>query len=232
MSEVQIGDCRLILGDCRDVLPGLRGIDCIVSDPPYGIAFQKGEGGASPNGRRFRARNLNPIEGDAKPFDPSHLMEWPCVLFGANHFYARLLDGGTFHVWDKTRGGFGPDDSFSDVEFFWTSWRCSSEIVRHLWKGVCRDSESHEPKYHISQKPVAVMEALVRLTSGFVVADPYMGSGSTGIACVRLGRPFIGIEIDEQHFADACRRIERAYAQGDMFREQPAKPEQLKLESA
>ena len=206
---------ELYLGDCLEVLPTLAGIDAVVSDPPYGIGFQKGAGGKGIH--PGRVRNLDPIKGDDRPFDPAPFLAWPCVLFGANHYYARLPDGGTFHTWDKSRG-VGPDDSFSDAEYVWTPDRRKSEVFRYLWKGLLQDGEKGAPKYHVSQKPIAVMEWAIGFAGDAAhIFDPFMGSGSTGVAAVRLGRRFTGVEIDEGHFSTACRRIEAALKQPDMF---------------
>lgn len=233
--EEVIGDARLILGDCREVeLP--RDDAAIVSDPPYGIAFVKGSGGSPvsnmahlPNGGRAFARNEAAIAGDAEPFDPAHLLAWRrVILFGGNHFYARLPDGGTFHVWDK-HCGRGTADSFSDAEFFWTSWRRKSELFRYLWKGVLQDGEKGEPKYHVSQKPLALMRFCIGLVDEQTIVDPYMGSGTTGVAAAQLGRSFVGVEIDPAHFATACRRIEQAYRQPRLFAEPAPKPSQMEL---
>lgn len=230
-----IGDATLYLGDCRDCdLP--REGAAIVSDPPYGIAFVKGSGGGPvqnmrhlPNGGRAFTRNDQAISGDAQPFDPSHLLGWShVILFGGNHFYARLPDGGTFHVWDK-HCGRGTADSFSDAEFFWTSWRRKSEVFRYLWKGVLQDGEKGEPKFHVSQKPLALMRFCIGLTDEPAIIDPYMGSGSTGVACAQLGRRFIGIELHEPYFDIACRRIEQATRQPRLFDEPAPKPEQMVL---
>jgi site-specific DNA-methyltransferase (adenine-specific) len=203
------------LGDCLEVLPTLSGVDAVVSDPPYGIGFQKGAGGLGIH--PGRVRNLGPIKGDDRPFDPAPFLAWPCVLFGANHYYARLPDGGTFHTWDKSRG-VGPDDSFSDAEYVWTPNRRKSEVFRYLWKGVLQDGEKGAPKYHVSQKPISVMEWAIGFAGDAQhILDPYMGSGSTGVAAVRLGKRFTGVEIDEAHFATACARITAALKQPDMF---------------
>jgi site-specific DNA-methyltransferase (adenine-specific) len=207
----------LYQGDCRDILPALGSAGTIVSDVPYGIAFQRGDGGTSLSKVKRRSNPL--IIGDQAPFDPTHLLHRPCILFGANHFYARLPDGGTFHTWDKSRG-VGPADDFSDAEYVWTSWRQKSEVIRYLWKGLLQDGEKGLPKYHIAQKPIAVMQwciAMVREPGP--ILDPYMGSGSTGVAAIRMGRPFVGIELDPGHFATAARRIaEAAQAGPDLFR--------------
>jgi len=215
-----IGDATLYLGDCRDVLPRLAGVDAVVTDPPYGIGFKKGPSGLGHQPHR-RRRRLDLIPGDGAPFDPLPLLSWPCAMFGANHFYARLPDGGSFHTWDKSCG-VGPNDSFSDAEYLWTARSCKSEVFRYLWKGVLQDGEKGSAKFHPMQKPVAVMGWCL----GFVphantILDPYMGSGSTGIAAVRLGRKFIGIEVDPGYFDIACRRIEEEARQGRLHLPRP-----------
>lgn len=226
MRVERIGGCTLYLADCMDVLPTLEGVDAIVSDPPYGIAFQKGAGGKG----LHSTRNLEPIKSDDAAFDPSHLLRWPCVLFGGNHFYARLPDGGTFHAWDKSCG-VGPADSFSDAEFAWTSFRGKSQVIRYLWKGVLQDGEKGLPKYHVMQKPIEVMRWCIDMVpEAQTICDPYMGSGSTGVAAVKAGRKFIGIEVEPRYFDIACERIRKAYAQPDMFVERPPAPKQEAME--
>lgn len=222
IEPVIIGNATLYNADCRDILPTLGKVDAVVTDPPYGISFQRGAGGLGIH--PGRVRNLDSILGDDQPFDPSPWLQWPCVMFGGNHFYARLPDGGTFHTWDKSRG-VGPVDSFSDAEYVWTSWRRKSEVYRYLWKGVLQDGEKGAPKYHISQKPVAVMEwCLGFVPTAVTILDPFMGSGSTGVACARAGRGFVGVELDARHFDIACRRIEDACKQADLFIPAPAAP--------
>lgn len=209
-----IGNATLYLGDCRKVLPTLTA-DAVVSDVPYGIGFEKGAGGLGIHpGRR---RNLGPILGDDKPFDPAHLLGWPCILFGANHYCQRLPEGGQFLAWDKSCG-VGPDDSFADVEFIWTSFKTKARVFRYLWKGVLQDGEKGLPKYHVSQKPIALMAwCIAMVPDAKVILDPYMGSGSTGVAAVQHGRQFIGCELDPSHFDIACRRIEDCQRQGNLF---------------
>lgn len=145
-------------------------------------------------------------------------------MFGANH-YAEHLPKGRWHAWDKLHG-WSSHDHNSDVEFIWQKGKGASRIVSHLWKGVQQDSEKGSPRFHISQKPVKVMEWCLQFINGQTILDPYMGSGSTGVAAIRGGRTFIGIEIDPSHFATACRRIEDAYKQPDMFMEAPQRPVQ------
>lgn len=198
-------------GDCRDVLPTLDSVSVIVSDPPYGIGFVKKDTGRGVVDRWSCHRNAGPIGGDDVPFDPSHLFGWPCVLFGGNHFYDRLPPGGSFHGWDK-RAHSSLDDSFSDIEFIWTSRPCKSRIISHLWKGVQQDSEKGRRKYHVSQKPVVVMRQLIEwfATSDDVICDPYAGSGSTGVACYKMGRRCVLIESDPRYIPIIIRRLRDA----------------------
>lgn len=220
MSRVEIiGNATLYLGDCRDVLPTLqREGAAIVSDVPYGISFRYGAHG---KGLHRRAGPSKPIAGDNEPFDPGHLFDWPCILFGANHYCQRLPVGGQFLAWDKNLG-IGPDDDFADVEFIWTSFKTKARCFRHLWKGILQDSEKGVRKYHVSQKPVVLMKWCMSLLPpdcpGLII-DPYMGSGSTGVAAVDMGRNFVGIEIDEANFDISCKRIEDAQRQGNLFSE-------------
>ena len=232
----QIGDCRLILGDCREILPTLGKVDAVVTDPPYGIGYAHSSGGRAVVSRRLPARrHAQPIVGDDEAFDPSEWLTFPeVIMWGADH-YASMLPHGRWLAWDKISGA-SLVDSFSDVEFAWHSKPGAARIISYLWKGVLQDGEKGAQRWHPTQKPIAVMAWCIkqlRRPAEFIL-DPFMGSGTTGVACVKLGRKFIGIEIDENYFDIACRRIEKAYAQPDMFVEQAKaeKPEQLSLMEA
>lgn len=225
MREEIIGDCRLILGDCREILPTLGKVDAVVTDPPYGIAYQKGAGGRG----KHTVRNIEAIAGDAEPFDPSPFLDSDdVILWGGNHFAARLPHG-RWLAWDKL-AGMDEFDSFSDVEFAWRKGRGKDRIFSHMWKGICKASEKAQGKerWHPTQKPIALMEWCVGMTTGTVL-DPFMGSGTTGVACARLARPFIGIEIEPRYFDIACRRIEEAYKQPRLFAEPRQEPKQEAL---
>jgi len=215
----RIGNATLYLGDCREIMPALTGIDAIVTDPPYGIDHIRGHGG---NGR-WRRRNDIAIKGDSEPFDPGPLLKFDNVLlWGADHFYPRLPDHGRWLGWNKL-GDFQPWDDFSDIEFAWHSREGAARIFSLAWKGVIRtgSGENGGERWHPSQKPVALMHWCIEQAGGYVILDPYMGSGTTGVACARLNRPFIGIEIDPAHFGTACRRIEEAQRQGDLLNQLP-----------
>ena len=225
MSRIEtIGNATLYLGDCREILPTLPKVDAVITDPPYGIAYQHSGGGAGTPGRRDRPNKRNalrPIHGDAEPFDPLHLIGLaPAVLmFGADHFRARLPEGGTFIAWDK-HCGRGPNDSFADAEFAWTNVKVKRNVIRYLWKGVAceKAGEDGGRRYHPTTKPQGVMHACLDMVpDAKIILDPYMGSGSTGVAAIARGLSFIGCEIDPYHFATACRRIEDAQRQGRLI---------------
>lgn len=216
-----IGDCTIILGDCREIAPTLAGVDLVLADPPYGIDYKRGPGGKG----KAKYHDYDKIIGDAEPFDPAPWLEYPdVILWGGNHFAARLPHG-HWLAWDKL-AGVPAFDSFSDVEFAWRKGRGKDRIFSHLWKGILKDSEKEfagRERFHPSQKPVALMTWCLGLAPGAgVVLDPYAGSGTTGVACMGLGRRFIGIEIHEPYFEVACRRIEAAYRQPALFAEPPA----------
>jgi site-specific DNA-methyltransferase (adenine-specific) len=208
MRTEVIGDATLYLGDCREVLPGLGRVDAVVTDPPYGIGFHKGAGG-----RGIQA-NTRPIRdkiiGDDKPFDPTPFLQFPEVLmWGADH-YAAYLPHGRWLAWDKL-AGMESFDSFADVEFAWLNSVGASRIFRHMWKGICQASEKDSVRHHPTVKPIALLEWCLSLVKGHTILDPFMGSGTTGVACARLGRAFIGCEIEPRYFDIACRRIEAEY---------------------
>jgi site-specific DNA-methyltransferase (adenine-specific) len=208
-----IGDATLYLGDCREILPTLGKIDAVVSDPPYGIAYK------SPAGRGQTLRGDYPvIHGDTEPFDPEPFLGFgQVVLFGANHYADKLPPSAKWLVWDKRDGGT-PNNN-SDCELVWVKVGGSVRIIRHLWNGMLKASEREALRVHPTQKPIAVMEWVIAQTTKAKesIFDPYMGSGTTGVAACRLNRPFIGIEIDQTYFDIACKRIEDAASRPDMF---------------
>mgnify|MGYP000911072919 CR=1 len=196
----------LILGDSETM--ELPAADALITDPPYGIGFAHGGGcvtGAA-RGTRFAGAA---IHGDDKPFEPARWLGFGIVaLWGANHYASKLPDCACWLVWDK-RDGIDSNDQ-ADCELAWTNLRSPASLKRHMWNGMLKDSERGEPRVHPMQKPVVLMAWTMeqcKVPIGATVLDPYMGSGTTGIACLRTGRNYIGIERDAAHYKTACDRI-------------------------
>lgn len=203
-----IGDCTLYLGDCLKILPTLGRFDACVTDPPYGIA-DKWKGGFNEKHRwgKAKAESVLRNEWDAKPLDDAALSILLAaanehIIWGGNYF--NLPPSRCWLVWNKPERGF----TLAEAELAWTN---RDNVVRVI------DAPRSEPdRLHPTQKPVVVMAFSIAKTRGTVV-DPFLGSGTTGVACVKLGRKFVGIEIDPSYFDIACDRIRKAYAQPDMF---------------
>jgi site-specific DNA-methyltransferase (adenine-specific) len=162
------------------------------------------------------ARNLvAPILGDDRPFDPSLLLSYGNVLmWGANHYADRLPPGGRWLAWDKL-SGIEVADSFGDVDFAWHSQPGAARIISHFWKGAVRQRDRADGmrRWHPSQKPVAVMKWSIeqaKVPLGGLVLDPYAGSGTTGVACLKMGLRCILIEKDARYLDVIERRIRAA----------------------
>ena len=227
MSKVvTIGNATLYHGDCLEILPTLPKVDAVVTDPPYGISHKSG-GGTGGKWANVKHQGVK-IAGDEKEFDPSPWLALgvPVVMWGAN-FFSNRLPGGGWLVWDKRPGIEDMIFNRSDAELAYFSGTKTVKTIRHLWHGICRDSEVGE-HWHPTQKPVAVMAGCLKhLPKAQTILDPFMGSGTTGVACMNLGRKFIGIEIEERYFTIACERIEAAQRQQRLFADdpQPRRPE-------
>lgn len=214
------GGIALYHGDARDVLAAhAERIDAIVTDPPYGVDFAYERKRSRRSGLVFAAgkekldrdRGWKRIIGDDQPFDPAHLLQFPeVILWGGNNFASRLPDTRGWLIWNKLAGK--KPSNFGDCEMAWTNKDMPTRIHTQLWRGLVRAGEenvTNGPKLHPAQKPVALMAWCLGFIKGRTICDPYMGCGSTGVACVRAGRPFIGIELDPDYFETAVVRLRR-----------------------
>ena len=217
LERVEIGNATLYYADCADVIASIE-CDAIVTDPPYGISYRSNHNSSQRGqwAKWARTENLPGIVGDDRPLDPSHLLEKkvPTVIFGGNYGSDQLPATRCWIVWDK-RDGISPNNQ-ADCELAWTNINKPSRIHRQLWSGLLRAGEEnicHASKDHPHQKPVALMRFCIDYAGGNVVLDPYMGSGSTGVAAIQMKRRFVGIEIERKYFDVACERIELAQRQ-------------------
>lgn len=220
------GNVRLYLGDCLEILPTLTGIDAIISDPPYGMNLNTDFSGM--NGWSGKGHKYERIIGDDKPFDPAPLLKIGKVqvLWGAQYFCRSLPENGGWLVFNKRGDGKPSEICFGDAELAWCNIGQSVRMCSKMWHGVARWGS--EGRLHPTQKPVYLMAWCIeqaKVAEGATVCDPYMGSGTTGIACIRTGRGFVGIEKDPAHYQTALERIQRELSQGDLFLDSPNTPD-------
>ena len=221
-NPVTIGPCTLYLGDCLQIAPTLQGVDAVVTDPPYGIEADKAKAHSSirdnqrwPNSQWDRMR---PSEATLRTLPT---LAKSVAIWGGNYFADCLPPSSGWLVWRKPEAETG--FSLADAELCWTSASFSSRI-RTI---IRRDGNEHP-----TQKPVQVMAwamEQLKVPAGHLVLDPFMGSGTTGVACIRTGRRFIGIEIDPRHFKTACDRIQREVDQFQLPLEPAPTPKQENL---
>jgi DNA modification methylase len=236
-SKVVIGDCTLYCEEAEFILPTLIKADAVLTDPPYGVKMDKGFEGFEGFGgfgrpiarRRYEDDDWDSDRPSADLFNLILKAAKHIVIFGGNYFTDYLPVGRHWIVWDK----LNTMPSFGDCELAWTNIpRKSVKKITIEYNGLLGKEQE---RVHPTQKPISIMAQCVQaLPKGCeTILDPFMGSGTTGVACVKLGRKFIGIERERKYFDIACRRIEQAYAQGDLFVAAPsAKPKQLDLEES
>jgi DNA modification methylase len=216
MKSVQIGLATLYHGNCLDILPVLSLVDLVLTDPPYGIGADEA---ASKNKGKWGWKDYGQTNWDRERpqkeiFDLMREKSKCQIVWGGNYFADLLPPSMGWMAWDKGQRNF----SLADFELAWSSYwsaarACSYSRVKALLDG----------KEHPTQKPVEVMKWCLDLADKRAgkpvgsILDPFMGSGTTGVAAVEEGRNFIGIEISDKYFDIACRRIELAQQQQRMF---------------
>jgi len=215
------GRVTLYLGDCRSILPTLGKVDAVVTDPAYGINAARVRNSQKWGWREYDA------PGWDKERTPPELVALAvasgkhAIIWGGNYFTDALPPSSKWLSWDKGQTDF----SLADFELAWCSFDGAARRIQYA-----RSLAMQDGKEHPTQKPIAVMQwCIEKLPKGSeTILDPFMGSGTTGVAAVKLGRRFIGIEIEPRYFDIACRRIEQATRQPDMFID-PAKPVQADM---
>lgn len=224
LKKVQIGECTLYCGDSLDAMHGIGAVDAIITDPPYAIPTMVASG-------RTITRNvgdLSIVEGAFR----QHVQVWKSLLGetgrafifcdGASYSVIYRAAYGSFNlaslVWDKDKIGMGRE------------FRKRHELIIHAWGAATPVYQADGTGYpdviqckpvptamrhHPAEKPVELLSKLIRVC-GKVIADPFMGSGSTAVAAVKAGKRFVGFEIEESYFETACRRVENAYRQQEL----------------
>ena len=203
-EEVIIGNARLLRGDCREILPTLPKVDACITDPPYGLGkrMQGGTWGAKTEFKEM-------VIWDNAPPEVGILIELAnmaeiSVFWGGNYY--GLPPSRCWLVWDKQNAV----PTMADCEIAWTSLDANTKRFSHPVGRVLHG--------HPSEKPLQLMRWTIEVVKASgTILDPFMGSGTTGVAAVQMGRQFIGIEREERYFDIACKRIEEAQRMTDMF---------------
>jgi site-specific DNA-methyltransferase (adenine-specific)/modification methylase len=196
-----------------DILPTLDKVDAVITDPPYGINENSKK--VASRGKLAAPKDYGDFDWDKAP-PPDALIELirtkgqHQAFFGGNYF--TLPPTSCWLVWDKLNGS----NDFADCELAWTNWPKAVRRLQWRWNGMIR--QGNEERYHPTQKPLEVMKWVIELCpKSETILDPFMGSGTTGVAAVQMGRKFIGIEREPKYFEIACKRIEDAQRTFDMF---------------
>jgi DNA modification methylase len=216
----------LYLGDCREILPTLGRFDAVVTDPPYGI---RADENAAKNKGKYGWKSYGETAWDRErpPVSLIHLLLKVSdhqIIWGGNYFTDILPPTMQWLIWDKGQRDF----SLADFEMAWSSQNCASRIIDYSRAKALQDGKEHP-----TQKPIEVIEwCIERLPADCrTILDPFMGSGTTGVAAVKLGRKFTGIELNQKYFDISCRRISDALDRPDFFIEKPLPLKQMKMES-
>ena len=205
--KVEIGDATLYLGDCMEILPTLDKVDAVITDPPYGIA----DNFLKPSAKgEWAALYAEKITWDSfapqKAVDIAISLAQKSIVWGGNYF--ELMPKRGWLIWDKMQS-----HSSGHAELAWTNLDIPIRSFAYS-----RAQLSTENKQHPTQKPIGLMAWCIQLSGNpQTILDPFMGSGTTGVAAVQMGRKFIGIERKPKYFDIACQRIEQAYAQQSLF---------------
>jgi site-specific DNA-methyltransferase (adenine-specific)/modification methylase len=213
MKEI-IGDATLYLGDCSEILPTLDKVDAVVTDPPYGIGESAGKNKS--RGNLALAKDYGNDDWDISPISDDLMKSVVgagrnAIVFGGNYY--AMPPSKCWLIWDKENTG-----DFADAELAWTNLNKAVRLKRYMWNGMLRANK--EPRGdHPTQKPIGIMEWCISHLpeETQTILDPFMGSGTTGVACMNLQRKFIGIEREQKYFDIACKRIEQAQKQERLF---------------
>jgi len=208
-EKVVIGNAELWHGDCREILPLLPECDLILTDPPYGIGADRTRNSQKDGWVDYGAEGWDKERPSGWLFGLMQEKAKNVVVWGGNYFTDLLPPTMQWLVWDKGQRNF----SLADCEFAWSSKRAAARVLT-----LSRGEALQDGKEHPTQKPVRLMIWCLDMhKDAETVCDPFMGTGTTGIACANLGKKFVGIERERKYFDIACERIRAAQAQERLF---------------
>lgn len=242
-ESVQIGDCTLYRGDCLEILPTLGPVDHVITDPPYTQRTSENmrsrrdmaDGGAYIGDAKRRRIDFDGVDGREADIVEAALgasRRWVLIFCALEQIGRYELAAAQCYVrgtaWHRTNPapqftGDRPGQAHEGAALFHGKgrkrWNRGGSALAWIGPTINSVGDPDRGIDHPTPKPEWLMgDAVDALTDpGETICDPFMGSGTTGIACIKLGRKFTGIEIDPHYFDIACRRIEKAYAQPDMF---------------
>lgn len=208
MIDLKCGDCFELMQKLAD-----KSVDLIVTDPPYGKRADKGTNGfGSAKNRRYSGGWDSAIPEKAV-FDEMFRVAKNVVIFGGNYFCHMLPPSKCWLFWDK-KGDIAFKNPFADGELIYTTFTHPVKRIVFRQQGFITDSK--DERFHPTQKPSLLVQTLIEMYSkeGETILDPFMGSGTTGLACANTNRNFIGFEIDSHYFEIAKSRIENAISNG------------------
>lgn len=202
---------ELMQGDCLELMKNIpdKSVDLVLTDPPYGKKADKGTHGfGSAKNRRYGGGWDNKRQGK-EYFNEIMRVSKNAIIFGGNYFCDMLPPSTHWIFWDK-KGDIQFHNPFADGELIYTTFRKPVKRIVFIQQGFINDSK--DKRYHPTQKPSELVQILLEkyTLDGDTILDPFMGSGSTGVACVNTGRNFIGIELNENYYNIAKQRIEGA----------------------
>ena len=218
IKEERIGGQRLILGDCVKVMKNIPSADLLLTDPPYGINYGRAGGFSASHGWKKWRKNVTWDTERPKPETFAAMLAGSKeqIIWGGNYFADLLPPTMRWLAWDKGQRDF----SLADMELAWTSQQAAARVFTYA-----RGKAVLDGKQHPTQKPLALMEwCLGFLPNAQTILDPFMGSGTTLVACQRMGRNGTGIELDPDYFDIACKRVDEAARQPDLLID-PPKPQ-------
>lgn len=225
--KVEIGNATLYLGDCMDILLTLKRVDATITDPPYGIGIDRSmaaSSGSQSGGMMAKKGNYFASGWDDAPMSLELaeliMSKSETVIFWGGNYYG-LPASQCWLVWDKRVNG-----NFADCELAWTNMKKPVRKFEWMWNGMLRQGQE-ERNGHPTQKPLALMQWCIdQAGNPESILDPFMGSGTTGVAAIQMGRKFIGIEREPKYFEIAVKRIKEAVAQPQLFEPEPPKQTQ------